>query len=211
MNQQEWLESADPLAMLDFLFGPMDAVPKDVSLARKKLLLDRACFARLIGLLPLHARVWQAHAGQAAEGRYARNLLLPEGEAADAEMVWAIERATAEDAGRLRALLDLWVGCRHTAEDGPSFRAERDAQAAIIRDIYGNPFRPAAPDAACAAAAVVTVAKMIYEADAFECMGRLVEVLDEAGCTSKEVLDHCRAPGPHVRGCWVVDMILRKS
>jgi hypothetical protein len=36
----------------------------------------------------------------------------------------------------------------------------------------------------------------------------LADALEEAGCTSAAVLDHCRGPGPHVRGCWVVDLIL---
>ena len=33
----------------------------------------------------------------------------------------------------------------------------------------------------------------------------------EAGCDNQDILDHCRSPGPHVRGCWVVDLVLGKS
>jgi hypothetical protein len=138
MTEQEWLESSDPLAMLGFLFGPMDEVTEEVAVARKKLLLDCACYFRLVGLLPLYARVWQAHAEQAAEGHYAKGLLIADGEDADAKLLWAIDRATEEEADRLRALVDVWVGCYQTRENSAAFHAERKAQAALVRDIYGK-------------------------------------------------------------------------
>ena len=39
----------------------------------------------------------------------------------------------------------------------------------------------------------------------------LADALEDAGCTNADVLDHCRGAGPHVRGCWVVDLLLGKS
>jgi len=39
----------------------------------------------------------------------------------------------------------------------------------------------------------------------------LADALEDAGCTDAAILEHCRGPGPHVRGCWVVDLILGKS
>jgi hypothetical protein len=39
----------------------------------------------------------------------------------------------------------------------------------------------------------------------------LGDALEDAGCTDRAILDHCRGPGPHVRGCWVVDLILGRS
>jgi hypothetical protein len=39
----------------------------------------------------------------------------------------------------------------------------------------------------------------------------LADALEDAGCTDAEILSHCRSPGPHVRGCWVVDEILGKK
>ena len=39
----------------------------------------------------------------------------------------------------------------------------------------------------------------------------LADVLQDADCTSDDTLNHCRGPGPHVRGCWVVDLVLGKK
>jgi hypothetical protein len=38
----------------------------------------------------------------------------------------------------------------------------------------------------------------------------LADALEEAGCTGPDILNHCRRPGVHVRGCWVVDLLLGK-
>jgi hypothetical protein len=39
----------------------------------------------------------------------------------------------------------------------------------------------------------------------------LADALEEAGCTDAAILSHLRGPGPHVRGCWVVDLLLGKE
>ena len=39
----------------------------------------------------------------------------------------------------------------------------------------------------------------------------LADALEEAGCDQADLLTHLRGPGPHVRGCWVVDLILGKG
>jgi hypothetical protein len=39
----------------------------------------------------------------------------------------------------------------------------------------------------------------------------LGDALEEAGCSDEEILAHLRGPGPHVRGCWVVDLLLNKA
>jgi hypothetical protein len=46
---------------------------------------------------------------------------------------------------------------------------------------------------------------------AFTAMPILADALQDAGCENADILNHCRAPGPHVRGCWVVDRILGKK
>jgi hypothetical protein len=39
----------------------------------------------------------------------------------------------------------------------------------------------------------------------------LADALEDAGCANPDLLDHCRTPGVHVRGCWVLDLILGKA
>lgn len=51
----------------------------------------------------------------------------------------------------------------------------------------------------------------MYDARDFSSMPILADALEEAGYTSADILDHCRGPGPHVRGCWVVDLLLEKE
>jgi hypothetical protein len=46
---------------------------------------------------------------------------------------------------------------------------------------------------------------------AFDRMPILADALQDAGCDNEDVLNHCRGSGPHVRGCWVVDLVLRKE
>lgn len=59
--------------------------------------------------------------------------------------------------------------------------------------------------------AVVKLAQVIYDDRAFERLPSLANVLEEAGCQNSEILDHCRGAGPHIRGCWVIDLILGKK
>jgi hypothetical protein len=58
---------------------------------------------------------------------------------------------------------------------------------------------------------VVKLAQAIYDERAFNRLPILADALEEAGCTTAEILNHCRQPGEHVRGCWVVNAILGKS
>ena len=86
-----------------------------------------------------------------------------------------------------------------------------ERQAALLRDIFGNPFRPVAFDPTWCTADSLTIAGRMYESRDFSAMPILADALEEAGCTNPDVLLHCREPGVHVRGCWVVDGVLGKS
>ncbi|WP_239465862.1 hypothetical protein [Gemmata sp. SH-PL17] len=57
----------------------------------------------------------------------------------------------------------------------------------------------------------VTLASQMYESRDFSAMPILADALQDAGCNDDRILDHCRGPGPHVRGCWVVDLLLGKE
>ena len=84
-------------------------------------------------------------------------------------------------------------------------------EVSVIRDIFGNPFRPATLDPSWLTSTVVALARGIYEERAFDRMPILADALQDAGCDNEDVLNHCRGPGPHVRGCWVVDLVLGKE
>jgi hypothetical protein len=58
---------------------------------------------------------------------------------------------------------------------------------------------------------VTALAQSIYDQRRFADMPILADALAEAGCTNADVLNHCRQPGEHVRGCWVVDLLLGKE
>ena len=89
--------------------------------------------------------------------------------------------------------------------------AERTVQARLLRDIFGNPFRPVLVDPAWLTTTVAGLAQSIYDDRAFDRLPILADALEDAGCTNVDMLNHCRLPGEHVRGCWVVDLLLGKK
>ena len=81
----------------------------------------------------------------------------------------------------------------------------------VLRDIFGNPFRPVTFSPSWRTDTAVTLARQMYDARGFSAMPILADALQDAGCDSEDVLNHCRGAGPHVRGCWVVDLVLGKE
>jgi hypothetical protein len=81
----------------------------------------------------------------------------------------------------------------------------------ILREIVGNPFTLVTVDLACLTATVIALAQAIYEDRGFDRMPILADALEDSGCTNADILNHCRGPGPHSRGCWVVDLLLGKD
>jgi len=84
------------------------------------------------------------------------------------------------------------------------------ALAKLSRCVFGNPFRPVTVNASWLTPTVVQLAEHIYRERAFDQMPILADALQDAGCDNEDVLSHCRGEGPHVRGCWVVDLLLGK-
>lgn len=97
--------------------------------------------------------------------------------------------------------------------------AGHDIGLLLLRDIFGS--RPVAIAPAWRAwndGTVVKLAQAIYEERELPSghldAGRLAilaDALEDAGCQSADILGHCRSPGPHVRGCWVIDLLLGKA
>jgi hypothetical protein len=92
---------------------------------------------------------------------------------------------------------------------------EAAAQSTVLRDIFGNPFQPSPRiDPAWLVRNDGTVRKLadaIYEGRVFDRLPILADALEEAGCNDAELLGHLRGPGPHVKGCWALDLLLGKG
>jgi hypothetical protein len=88
---------------------------------------------------------------------------------------------------------------------------EQLPQVALLRDIVGNPFLPTEVAQDWLTSTVVALARQMYRSRDFSAMPILADALQDADCDNDVILDHCRGPGPHVRGCWVVDLILGKE
>jgi hypothetical protein len=106
---------------------------------------------------------------------------------------------------------------RRAAEAG-----EEQAQANLLRDIFGCPFRdpPPVPPGVLVwqEGTVIRMATAIYDERDLpsghlgpQRLAVLADALEEAGCTDPDLLSHLRQPGPHFRGCWAVDLILQKA
>jgi hypothetical protein len=85
----------------------------------------------------------------------------------------------------------------------------------LLRDVVGPlPFRSVAFDATWLTwkeGSVPRVAGTIYADRAFDRSPLLADALEDAGCADAELLGHLRGPGPHVRGCWAVDLVLGRE
>jgi hypothetical protein len=95
------------------------------------------------------------------------------------------------------------------AVGGERFDDELAAQADIVRDIFGDPFRPVGFKPEWLTGTVTALARVMYSTRDFSAMPILADALQDAGCDDEEILGHCRAEqAMHVRGCWVVDHLL---
>jgi hypothetical protein len=84
----------------------------------------------------------------------------------------------------------------------------------LVDCVFGNPFRPVALKPSLLTwhgGLPVSMARQIYDSRDFTDMSVLADGLEEAGCQDQDILSHCRSGGEHVRGCWVVDMVLGKK
>jgi hypothetical protein len=190
---------ADRLANMDELFQVEGAVASWLGArsARAAASQDTAAEASavstahsLIGRRPMRRETLARYVARdaAATVRYAANDRRAVGLAPAGEEI-RVARAT-------------WAGAE------AAYAKELQAQAALLRDIVGNPFRPAVPGPNCRPPEVVYSARTIYDQRAFEWLPELADSLREAGCTDGDILAHCRQSGEHVLGCWVLDLLL---
>jgi hypothetical protein len=216
MTEAEWVASEDPREMLLSLHGRAGT--------RKPRLFACACCRRVWASAPEAARRTVALAERYADRPYTREpftrrelrggLALADG--VDALTASAEECARVAAATALRkggaARSSLWAEMSLGGDPDSSAReAERAAQAELIRDIFGNPFRPVTLGPEWCTDTAVALARQMYESRDFSAMPILADVLQDAGCDSEGILSHCRGDGPHARGCWVVDLVLGKE
>ena len=231
MTEAEWLACTDPQLMVGFLSGevvtlvdgPLSTAERErMRLHVERLLVDRKsrllageCAGAIGGLL-----TGGEGAASAAPAADRFPLHAPAGRFAEpAKLAARYAARAARSAARPRVV--RWLDVTEALEDsafaavwGGLFSSLGDAgrwQSVIVRDIFGNPFRPVTPDPAWLTPAVVALAHTIYDGRAFDRMPELADALETAGCDDADVLDHCRNGGEHVRGCWVVDLVLGKS
>jgi hypothetical protein len=241
MTEAEWLAADDPTPMLRFLRDSGRASDRKlrwfaVACCRRvwNLLTDERS-RRAVEL----AERFADREASPSERKAARSAALDAtAYAKDPTAAWAAQRAVAEKvatavwgtsdslhAGAPGAVVDAhgeaaYVNARAAGEDaqvaqGAARTAELLGQACLLRDIFGPlPFRSVSIAAAWVAWNECTVrrlAEAVYTERAFERMPVLADAMEEAGCDDAEMLAHCRGPGPHTKGCWVVDLLLGRG
>jgi len=132
----------------------------------------------------------------------------------DCGMAFEVQGPTQGAVARLRGREPDW-GYR---EDFIRDALEAAWQADVVRDVFGPlPFRPVSPLPAPLPSSAVSVAQAAYDDRILPSGGLdpqrlavLADVIEEVGAAG-ELLTHLRSPGPHVRGCWALDLILGKE
>ena len=210
MTEEEWLTSRDPDVLL--------VVLQEQASARKLRLFCCGCVRRIWRRLADAAASCRAVevAEDFAEGRVTQAELATAEKVANNEGAGNstkkrnAQRAAAYCAGEAMDALSIARSVAWTAvyASRKSQKRERAAQAALLRDIFGNPFRPVALSPAWRSSDVVALAEGIYADKAFDRVPILADALQDAGCDHPDVLNHCRDTSlTHVRGCWVIDLL----
>jgi hypothetical protein len=220
MTEAEWLACTDPTPMLEYL--------RDKVSNRRLRLLVCACCRQFQGWLTDERSLVALKAGELYADQRAsrRDLLRIEIVAGEVLRPWPfpdnsgpIERRAAR-----MAYLAGSGNSRYTAVQVTHMLAAGEKAPAIplVHDIFGNFFRPSPPLPPAVLAwsdgTVRRLAQAIYDdrwmpAGTLEtaCLAILADALLDAGCQDEALIDHCRQPGPHVRGCWAVDLILGRE
>jgi hypothetical protein len=213
MDEQEWLTCVDPTAMLEF-FRHVDRA------SERKLRMFAAGCCR---------RVWHLLGDERSQGAVEVLERWLDGTASSRELevahasaweVWGTPaRTAASDATAPGCNIDVAINAASHAAwaySAGSRADERKAQAALLRCIFGPlPFRPPSPLAPSVLAwnnSILTrLASRIYDEQRWEDLPILADALEDAGSDNADLLSHLRGPGPHVRGCWALDLILDRK
>ncbi len=123
-----------------------------------------------------------------------------------------VQTAIRDNAYRLSTLAGhaVYPGNKVRVIDGWN-KASRQAVATALRDVCRTYFLWIKMNPAWRTSTTIGIAQGIYDDRAFDRMPILADALQDAGCENAEILTHCRGEGPHVHGCWVVDLVLGKE
>lgn len=220
MTEVDWLQhSTDPQKMLELLRG--------MASERKLRLFAVACCKHMFRrvrvplLYEREVEVAERYADGAASSLELQEARLYSNSIAEHACMNTTEIEAGIDMADSAALNAAWgatqPGTIMPDDDGKSealLVAEQAIQCDLLRDIIGNPFHPVALHPALRHwndGTVVKVGQGIYDERAFDRLPILADALEEAGCMDESILAHCRQSGEHVRGCWVVDLVLDKK
>jgi hypothetical protein len=216
MTEAEWLAATNPTLMLKFLRGKASD--------RKLRLFAVACCRHIWHLLvDERSRRGVEEAERYAEGLTKRSRLSAAWNESYGVYCW--KRRSDRIAAAAAATYSAWIWGDDAAQVAADRvvevvrlcdtitdpRTTRHVQSLVLADIFGNPFRPITLDPAWLTPTVFALARGIYAKRAFDRLPILADALQDAGCEDADTLGHCRGPGPHARGCWVVDLVLGKK
>jgi hypothetical protein len=215
MTEQEWLECDDLQFMIEYLEGKASD--------RKMRLFGCACCRRAWHLLTDErsrkaVEVCELFADGLADhseleaAKQSAHLAVEDNVDTSMDENWSAFDAVETNAGvKAYNAADLAADTLRNYEFADRREDEMRAQMHLLRDVFGNPFRRVRFVARWRTDAAVAVARTMYEEREFAAMPLLGDALEDAGCVDVNILDHCRVPGPHIRGCWVVDLVLGKK
>jgi hypothetical protein len=201
MTEAEWLACADPQPMLEFLRGKASD--------RKLRLFAVACvqrYSNVDGIMRQLVRVSELY----ADGITTWNELASVRKMTKELQYQAMQRKVGMGAGAVRHAAAVARPAALAAAQGVLLAVVPEVAVAAIREVV-NPFRPITIAPSWLTSTATALAEAIYTDRAFDRLPILADALEEAGCTDAEILAHCRAPGPHMRGCWVIDLLLGKE
>jgi hypothetical protein len=213
MTEAEWLAATDPTPMEMLVLK--DASPRKLRLYifqclnRNRHLLREARSLRALDVFEQSAdgtvseidlNTAQAHAGQAFKAIIKSETEdKPSYERKHVTAAWLVY-IVFELEGRRPEVISMGL---NQSEEGCIFRCNR------LREMF-TPFRPITLNPTWLTSTVLALANGIYREKAFDRMPILADALQDAGCDNEDILNHCRLPGEHCQGCWVVDLLLSK-
>jgi hypothetical protein len=218
MTEQEWTLETDieqmVACLVDRLF--LDAEPCNWKRGeRKKRLFIYHCLRRIWYLLPVEYKaVFEMLDPDADEpvSEETRRAIWSAAERIESDYENLLFAVGYDDLGLLCYIAAGLAAASRSDESGEvENQLEQRKQAELLRDIFGNPFHSVALDPSWRTPTVESLAQSIYDERAFDRLLILADALEDAGCKNHDILDHCRQPRVHTRGCWVGDLLLGKS